>query len=429
MSIDDISLQGKQGEKSMGALAALMHRVGAGRGGKVRAPMVGMALAYAALFGAALFQVLLPEQAQAQMNQEVMRLSPGDQRVLTYADRVVRVATSDPDVAAVTVSETTQLLLTAKKEGSSVLSVWLRGMSEPMVSTVVVSATAGSALPFGTQVQTDIRILEVSRTELNALGFAYSHIFNGTGIGISPPGGQGYVAPVGPGTAVAPLSADGFNLFRMGKNSTTIISALESGGFAYTLAEPSLTSLSGQNASFLSGGEFPVPIRSDNNGIQVEYKEFGVGLSLTPTVIDEGQIILKVAPEVSELDFAAGVTTGGVSVPGLRVRRAETTVSLAPGETFVISGLVSRSTVNNSDRIPGLGNLPVLGAFFRSSRIARDDKELVMVVTPHLVTPQHSTTPPGVLPGAGYHDSSMGWLDTMTETRRGSQPIRHGLSW
>ncbi|MCK0536983.1 type II and III secretion system protein family protein [Alcanivorax quisquiliarum] len=430
------SNQGKQGEKVMGGLAALMHRGRAGPGAVARpAPIKHITAAPLkwALLCMVLWQISVqisqPAHAQAQMNNEVMRLAPGDQRVLTYADRVVRVATSDPDIAAVTVSETTQLLLTAKKEGSSVLSVWLRGMSEPMVSTVVVSATAGSALPFGTQVQTDIRILEVSRSELNALGFAYSHVFNGTGVGISPPGGPGYVPPIGPAAGAAPINADGFNLFRMGSNSTTIISALESGGFAYTLAEPSLTSLSGQNASFLSGGEFPVPIRSDNNGIQVEYKQFGVGLSLTPTVIDEGQIILKVAPEVSELDFSAGVTTGGVSVPGLRVRRAETTVSLAPGETFVISGLVSRSTVNNSDRIPGLGNLPVLGAFFRSSRIARDDKELVMVVTPHLVTPQHSTTPPGVLPGAGYHDSSMGWLDTMTETRRGSQPIRHGLSW
>lgn len=104
-------------------------------------------------------------------------------------------------------------------------------------------------------------------------------------------------------------------------------------------------------------------------------------MSLTPTVIDAGQIILKVAPEVSELDFSAGVETGGVAVPGLRVRRAETTVSLAPGETFIISGLVSRNTINNSDRLPGIGNIPLLGAFFRSSRIEKSDKELVMVVT------------------------------------------------
>ncbi|HAB08669.1 MAG TPA: secretin, partial [Alcanivorax sp.] len=164
-------------------------------------------------------------------------------------------------------------------------------------------------------------------------------------------------------------------------------------------------------------------------GIQIEFKEFGVGLSLTPTVISDEQIILKVAPEVSELDFSAGVETGGVAVPGLRVRRAETTVSLAPGETFIISGLVSRSTINNSDRIPGLGNIPVLGAFFRSSRISRDDKELVMVVTPHLVTPRKAGDPPVTLPGGAYRESSTQWLDMATEPRGGSQPIRHGVSW
>ncbi|KYZ87012.1 secretin [Alcanivorax sp. KX64203] len=346
---------------------------------------------------------------------KVMRLAPGDQRVLVFPSRVTKVATSDPEAAAVSVSASAELLLTAKKEGSSVLSVWLNGSNEPLRSTVVVAATAGNAMPFGTQVQTDIRILEVSRSELNAFGFEYSNIFDGAGTeaGISSPG----------------TSAEGFSLFRIGRNSTTIINALESGGFAYTLAEPSLTALSGQTATFLSGGEFPVPTRSNNDGVQVEYKNFGIGLALTPTVIDEGQIILKVAPEVSELDYSSGVQSGGVSVPGLRVRRSETTVSMAPGETFIISGLVSRNTVNNSDRIPGLGNLPILGVFFRSGRIEREDKELVMVVTPHLVSPQKSTMPPGTLPGAGYHDSSTGWLDMMTETRRGSQPIRHGLSW
>ena len=360
----------------------------------------------------------VPMLAGAEESMEkVLRMAPGDQRVLTFPGRVTKVATSDPDVAAVAVSASSELLLTAKTEGASVLSVWLSGMDQPMRSTVVIAATAGNALPFGTQVQTDIRILEVSRSELNAFGFEYSNIFDGgnTEAGIVSPGGAAGI--------------DGFNLFRFGKNSTTIINALESGGFAYTLAEPSLTALSGQTASFLSGGEFPVPTRSNNDSIQIEFKNFGVGLALTPTVIDENQIILKVAPEVSELDFSSGVQTGGVSVPGLRVRRSETTVSMAPGETFIISGLVSRNTVNNSDRIPGLGNLPVLGAFFRSGRIEREDKELVMVVTPHLVSPKSSTMPPGTLPGAGYHDSSTGWLDMMTETRRGSQSVRHGLSW
>ncbi len=356
-----------------------------------------------------------------------MRVAPGDQKVLTFPSPVAKVATSDPDVAALTVTGSQELLLTAKAEGSAVLSIWLRGDSKPLRSTVVVATTLGSSLPFGTQVQTDIRVLEVSRAELNQLGMSYSNIWDGgnTAAGIAAPG-TGFQVP---GTFPTPLSNEGFNLFRFGSNSVLAINALEAGGFAYTLAEPSLTSLSGQSASFLSGGEFPIPTRSTTDGVQIEFKEFGIGLSLTPTVIDESQIILKVAPEVSELDFSAGVETGGVAVPGLRVRRAETTVSLAPGETFIISGLVSRNTVSNSDRLPGIGNLPILGAFFRSSRIEKNDKELVMVVTPHLVTPQKQTDMPTTLPGAGYHNSSMGWLDMATQVRRGSQPIRHGLSW
>ncbi|WP_288367851.1 pilus assembly protein N-terminal domain-containing protein [uncultured Alcanivorax sp.] len=364
--------------------------------------------------------IVLPSLAVAgESMDEVLRMAPGDQQVLTFPKRMTKVATSDPAVTAVAVSASRELLLTAKAEGSSIVSVWLKGMEQPLRSTVVIADTAGNALPFGTQVQTDIRILEVSRSELNSFGFQYSNIFDGgnTTVGVSTPGGA------------VQASGDSFSLFRLGRNSTTIINALESGGFAYTLAEPSLTALSGQTASFLSGGEFPVPTQSNTNGVQIEFKSFGVGLALTPTVIDENQIILKVAPEVSELDFTAGVTTGGVSVPGLRVRRSETTVSMAPGETFIISGLVSRNTVNNSDRIPGLGNLPVLGAFFRSGRIEREDKELVMVVTPHLVSPKSAAMPRDPLPGAGYHNSSTGWLDMMTETRPGSQSIRHGLSW
>jgi pilus assembly protein CpaC len=328
------------------------------------------------------------------------------------------------------------LLVTAKKEGSAVLSVWVQGRSEPLRSTLVVARTAGNRLPFGTQVQTDIRILEVSKTELNKLGFYYGNVFNGgnNAVGVAPPAGGGYRGIDGTrgsvgSAAVSALGNDGFNFFGLGRHSLAIIQALEAGGFAYTLAEPSLTCLSGQSANFLSGGEFPVPVRSDNNGIQVEFKQFGVGLSLTPTVIGSDQILLKVAPEVSELDFSAGVNTGGVAVPGLRVRRAETTVSLAPGQTFIISGLVSRNTINNSGRVPGLGSLPLLGAFFRSSQIQREDKEMVMLVTPHLVSPGEAAGSNASLPGAAYHDSSMGWLDMATQTKKGSQPLRHGLSW
>lgn len=358
-----------------------------------------------------------------------IKMGDGEQQVLSFPERLSKVAISDPEVAGVTVSDDREILLTANAEGSAELSVWLHGRSEPLRALVVVAATLGQKLPFGTQVQTDIRIVEVNRSELNSLGVYYSKLFNGgaSAVGVAPPGSNFRGFP-GPGVASAPISADGFNLFGFGPSSLAIINALESGGFAHTLAEPSLVSLSGQNATFLSGGEFPIPVSNDENGVRVEYKEFGISLSLTPTVVDENQIILKVAPEVSELDFSTGVASAGVAVPGLRVRRTETTVAMGSGETFIISGLVSRNTFNSSDRIPGLGSIPLLGAFFRSDRVSREDRELIMVVTPRLVSPSRQDSSLLTI-GKEYQHSSTRWLDMATGSEPGSRPIKHGLSW
>src|SRR5690606_15472237 len=161
---------------------------------------------------------------------------------------------------------------------------------------------------------------------------------------------------------------------------------LEGSGFAYTLSQPSLVAMSGQSASFLAGGEFPVPVpMSNSNNFTIQFKEFGVRLTLTPTVVSANRIILRVAPEVSELDFNNGVSVAGPSVPALNVRRTDTGVQLANGESFVISGLVSTRNQAMVDKLPGLGDVPVLGAFFRSSRIDREERELLMIVTPHLV--------------------------------------------
>ncbi len=358
-----------------------------------------------------------------------LSLSSGEQRVMNFPKPLTKVATADPQIAAVSVSGDRELIVTGVSEGATLLSVWQRGEREPLQAPVLVAPTLGATMPFGTQVQTDIRIVEVNRSELNSLGLYYARLFDGgqSAIGIAPPGNgfRGF----GSAASAAPLSTDGFNLFSFGAHSLTIINALESGGFAYTLAEPSLTSLSGQSATFLSGGEFPIPVGSDEDSIEIEFKEFGIRLSLTPTVVDQQQIILRVAPEVSELDFSSGVQTGGVAVPGLRVRRTETTVSMGPGETFIISGLVSRNTINNSDRIPGLGNIPLLGALFRSDRISREDKELIMVVTPHIVTPVAADQPPPPSIAVDYHNSSLNWLDMVMKSSRGSEPVNHGLSW
>ncbi|AZT82390.1 secretin [Marinobacter sp. NP-4(2019)] len=355
-----------------------------------------------------------------------VKLGDGEQKVLSFPDTLAKVATSDPEVVAVSVSDDRELLVTAKSQGAAILSVWLKGRSEPLRSPVVVASTLGAKLPFGTQVQTDIRIVEVNRNELNELGVYYSKLFDGGRLGASFAAPESTVPGFGGATGIA---TNGFNFFRFGNSSLSILNALESGGFAYTLAEPSLVTLSGQSATFLSGGEFPIPVSRGDDGIEVEFKQFGVSLSLTPTVVGEDQIILKVAPEVSDLDDAAGIASGGITIPGLRVRRTETTVAMAPGETFIISGLVSRNTFNNSDRIPGLGNLPLLGALFRSDRVSREDRELIMVVTPHLVSPGKQGNGRLETIARDYHHSSTGWLDMATDSSPGERPIKHGLSW
>ncbi|WP_323751180.1 type II and III secretion system protein family protein [Marinobacter sp.] len=360
----------------------------------------------------------------------VVVLSPGQQHIIAFTNKLEKVAVSNPDVASVQVSGEKEVLVTAKTSGAVTVRVWPKGNSSPSTTDYLVSSTAGERHPVPMQVQTDIRVVEVSRQQLNTLGFHYAKLFNGgnNAFGISPSGGS-FTSPGGIPSGSQGLGTDGFNLFSFGSSHLSIINALESGGFAYTLAEPSLVSLSGQNATFLSGGEFPVPISGNDGEVEIEYKEYGVSLSLTPTVIDENQIILKVAPEVSDLDFTSGVSSGGVSVPGLRVRRTETMVSMAPGESFVISGLVSRSTFNNSDKLPGLGNLPILGALFRSDRISSEDRELIMVVTPRFVSGKKELSEDVKSFGKKYEYSSTEWGDMLINSRDGTEPLENGLSW
>lgn len=381
--------------------------------------------------GSVLAFLLLVAHAGAAEREAVLEMGPGEQRALTFPGELSKVAISNPDIAKVTASGDSEVLVTGEGSGTATLSIWLDGDDEPLVSSVIVSATRGAKSPLAMQVQTDIRIVEVNRSELNTLGLYYAKLFNGgnSSIGVAPPGGGGFRGFGSVGDPAAGISSEGFNLFSFGSSSLSIINALESGGFAYTLAEPSLVSLSGQSATFLSGGEFPIPTQSNNNGTQIEFKEFGVSLSLTPTVIEDDQIILKVAPEVSELDFTAGVSTSGVAVPGLRIRRTETTVSMAPGETFIISGLVSKTTLNNSDRLPGLGNIPILGALFRSDRVSTEDKELIMVVTPRIVSPQKRMPDSVKRFGMEYENSSTEWPDMFMGTRKAGEPVEHGLSW
>jgi pilus assembly protein CpaC len=177
-----------------------------------------------------------------------------------------------------------------------------------------------------------------------------------------------------------------------GLNIAPSIDALEEKGLITTLARPNLMALSGEKASFLAGGEIPIPVAATigTNGtptITVDYKEYGVRLEFVPTVLEDGIVNLVVAPEVSEIDNGIAVRTGLISIPGLRTRRARTTVELRDGESFAVAGLLTSNHENNARQLPVLGNIPILGALFRSSLYQRGETELVIIITPHLVRP------------------------------------------
>jgi len=179
-------------------------------------------------------------------------------------------------------------------------------------------------------------------------------------------------------------------------NVAAVIRALEQNGLIRTLAEPTLTAISGETANFLAGGEFPIPVAQDNDTISLEFKPFGVGLSFTPLVLTEGRISMKVSTEVSELTNEGAVTLGLITIPGLKVRRANTTIELPSGGSLVIAGLISDETKQAMTGQPGVKNLPVIGALFRSRDFIKSETELVVIVTPYLVDPtaRHNLTRP-----------------------------------
>ena len=184
---------------------------------------------------------------------------------------------------------------------------------------------------------------------------------------------------------------DADNLFGNFSNSNldinVLVDALASEGLVTLLAEPNLTAMSGETASFLAGGEFPIPVSQDEDSISIEFKQFGVALSFTPTLVSRNRINLRVRPEVSQLSELGAITVDSLRIPALTTRRAETTVELGSGQSFAIAGLLQNATRQGIDEFPILGDVPVLGALFRSDQWQRDETELVIIVTPYLVKP------------------------------------------
>lgn len=370
----------------------------------------------------------------------VVEVGEGMQTAMRSPETITRLAIGDPKIADVHLNGNDAYLLTGIAPGTTSLMVWTACSSAPRQSMVFVKGKATSSLgsavfPEGndvltSQVQTDIRFVEVSRTKLkeastSIFGKGGSFLFGspGTVPGVTvTPGQIGSVAPN------IPLDNGSFNIGIGGGNVLGLINALEGSGFAYTLARPSLVALSGQSASFLAGGEVPIPVPSTgSDSISIEYKEFGIRLTLTPTVVGPGRINLKVAPEVSELDFTNGVRISGTVVPALVVRRTDTSISLADGESFVVSGLISTTNSSSVNKLPGLGNIPILGAFFRDSTIKREEKELLMIVTPHLVQPLAVNAQLPTLPGEQMRNYDPNWF-RMYFLEDGDFDHRSGLS-
>lgn len=393
----------------------------------------GVALAQAGP-SAAPAPVVAPSGVQQQT------LQVGSQQELIFGAGVERIAIADESIAAVTVtrqqagSPAARLILTGRAPGATTLMVWEKGRAAAHRYELLVqrrSATldgrfadaqahaqarervlAGHAdktvladrseiAVRSHTVQVDVKVVEFNRSTLKQVGINLfstrrSHLGqnHGFSFGVYTPSSL-TKAPTFEangdllGTELTRPIAQAFSLLlnsgKLGIGAD--ISLLEGNGLARVLAEPTLVALSGQSASFLAGGELPIPVPQGLGTTSIEYKPFGIGLTVTPTVLSDSRIGLKVAPEASELDYTNATSVNGTAVPAITTRRADTTVELGDGESFIIGGLVSRQTSSSVEKVPMLGDLPVLGSFFRRNSYQQSEKELVIVVTPHLVRP------------------------------------------
>jgi len=370
--------------------------------------------------------------AAAQPRMGELLVSVNGQQPLGLGAPPTRIAVADPAVADVKVLSGTgsagEVLVVGRKAGTTELRVWTRNSRDPQVWVVRVLSDAQAALARrgvqpGVQVDTtadgrgvltglapsadahraaseaagdpktqvdvsqiatsgvvqvEVKVVEVSRSVMKDIGVAFN-------------AGGGRVTG---GVSLLPeLSGFLGGIAYNSRNFNATLQLLQSNGMARILAEPTLLAMSGQSASFLAGGEIPIPVSAGLGTQTIEFKPFGIGLTVSPTVISRDRIALKVAPEASELDYANGISivTGDTNqittIPALRTRKADTMVELGDGESYLIGGLVSRQTKANVNKIPLLGDLPIIGAFFRSVQYSQEDNELVIVVTPRLVRP------------------------------------------
>lgn len=256
------------------------------------------------------------------------------------------------------------------------------GEKDHLINRVAISSP--------TQVYLRVRVTEMSKAVVQKLGINWSVLTTPGHFVAGLIGSRQVMQAIGVGSAFVPPTEGHTFLGGYSKGGTSalaMIDLLDREGLVSVLAEPNLTAVSGQTASFLAGGEFPVPVKQDNDAISIEFKPFGVALDFTPTVLTDDRISLKVRPEISEIDPNASIMMDGLVIPGISVRRVETTVEMASGQSFAIGGLLQNNISDVVSKVPGLSSIPILGKLFTSADYRNNKSELVVIVTPYLVRP------------------------------------------
>lgn len=317
---------------------------------------------------------------------------------ISSVDEMLRLAMPEAQVQATPMNGL--VLLTGTVSSPEDVAEAQRLVQAYVGDTTQVVSRLRSAVPL--QVTLRVKIAEMNRSVLKQVGVNLL----GVGNGFSVAQGDGiYLPPVGSGDDTGGNDAGkvirgaigttfGLSKRFLGLDLVGRLQLAETDGLVTTLAEPNLTALSGETASFLAGGEFPIPVSQGVGGaITIEYKQYGVGLAFTPVVLADGRISMRVRPEVSELSNEGSLRLNGFDVPALTTRRAETTVELGSGQSFMLAGLLRANNQNAIEKAPFLGDLPILGTLFRSRSYRKAETELVIVVTPYLVRPVNGKIP------------------------------------
>lgn len=388
---------------------------------------------------------MVPSLLMGQSEGGLIQVTSGNATVVVHPSPLARVLITDPGVADAIPVSSTEVVLNGNRAGTTSLLLWgtngarvryqvrvspdvadleaelrrvfpneslrARGVGESIVlsglvpdedvaaqATVLAERMARGvpvvdhmARPARPQVLLQVRFAEVNRNAVRNLGTNLIRVdpanLRGDDEGAVSTGGL-LGSFLGEGPDVSFSDQVNFYLFQRSSNVAALIQALQGEGLFRSLAEPNLLAVPGQTATFLAGGEFPYPVvQGTTQTVSVQFREFGIRLAFTPTLLRGGGIRLEVAPEVSSLDFSGGIRQAGFIVPALLTRKAETVVELAEGQTFAIAGLMDNAMTSNVNRIPVLGDIPILGALFRSESIRQNRTELLVLVTPLLVFP------------------------------------------